>query len=257
MQPLFDEVKRLNLAQTIVEQVKQLILRGQLHAGQKLPSERELADQLRVGRSSVREATSAMLALGIIEIRPGEGAFIREDFPRSMLESIAWSSLMINGHSTDLLEARMAIEVATAELAALRSTPEERRRLHELVEQMPATTSAEAMVALDLEFHLLLAQASQNIVLREIVVGLQHLMRASMLQVLKSAEIKRLAIEQHRSLCEAIDRQAATEAAQIMRAHLTKDLTILGNLAPGPMASSLPTAPTAASSETSPRAESD
>lgn len=231
MGPLFDEVKRLNLSQTIVEQVKQLILRGQLRAGQKLPSERELADQLRVGRSSVREATSAMLALGIIEVRPGEGAFIRADFPRSMLESIAWSSLMINGHSTDLLEARMAVEVATAELAALRSTPEERRRLNELVEQMPATASAEAMVALDLEFHLLLAQASQNIVLREIVVGLQHLMRASMLQVLQLPEIKRLAIEQHRSLCDAIDRQAATEAAQIMRAHLTKDLTVLGKVA--------------------------
>lgn len=57
MQPLFDEVKRLNLAQSIVEQVKQLILRGQLRAGQKLPSERELADQLRVGRSSVRKVT--------------------------------------------------------------------------------------------------------------------------------------------------------------------------------------------------------
>ena len=94
---MFEEVKKLTVAETIVNQVKERILEGQLIPGQKLPSERELAEQLSVGRSSVREATSAMVALGIVEIRPGEGVFIRTDFPRSTIASIEWSSLMLTG----------------------------------------------------------------------------------------------------------------------------------------------------------------
>ena len=136
MSLLFNEVKKRSVSETIVEQVKQLILQGRLEPGQKLPSERALAEQLNVGRSSVREGTSALIALGIVEIRPGEGVFVREDFPRSTLESVEWSSLLLNGRSTDLIEARVAVEVATARLAAQRASVADQQRLMHLAEQM-------------------------------------------------------------------------------------------------------------------------
>jgi GntR family transcriptional repressor for pyruvate dehydrogenase complex len=221
---LFGEIERRTVAQTIIDQVKGLILQGKLSAGQKLPSERELAGQLGVGRSSVREATSAMLAMGIIEIRPGEGAFIRDDFPQSTLESVDWSSLMLNHASNDLFEARTAIEVNTAKLAALRATPRALDRLHRIVDQFAQAADLEAFVALDLEFHLALAEASQNMVLHDIIAGIQNLMRSSMLQVLRSDRMRRLSLEQHRVLYDAVARGAAKEAAQAMRAHLEKDL---------------------------------
>ena len=227
MSQLFNEVERRTVAQSIVEQVKELIQQGKLQAGQRLPSERELAEQLKVGRPAVREATSAMLALGIIEIRPGEGAFIRQDFPQSMLKSVDWSSLVLNQQTSDLFEARSAIEVTAARLAAQRATTEERQALRELVDRMAAAASLEDFVTLDLEFHLRLAQASQNVIFADIIDGIQHLMRSSMLRVLQADEMRKLSLQQHYDLCDAIDRGDAAEAEGIMRAHLRKDIASL------------------------------
>lgn len=224
MPNLFGEVERRTVAQSIVEQVKELILQGRLNSGQKLPSERELAEQLGVGRSSVREATSAMLAMGIIEIRPGEGAYVRPDFPQSMLDCVEWSALMLNQDSSDLFEARVAIETSTAGLAASRATREDKERLYQIVEQMAKAATLEEFVGFDIEFHLALAKASRNLVMHDILSGLHNLMRSSMLQVLDSMNMRELALEQHRSLCATIRQGTAKEAEQIMRTHLRKDL---------------------------------
>lgn len=221
---LFQEVKKASVSETIVQQVKDLILRGQLEAGDKLPSERELSEQLRVGRSSVREATSALLALGVIEIRSGEGVFVREDFPRSTLECVEWSSLLLNQHSDDLPEARICIEVPIARLAASRATPDERQHLRELVDQMAQATHLERFVDLDIGFHLALAEASRNVVLRDIVVGIQQLMQSSMLEVLQSERLRTLSNEQHRQLCDTLDRRSADDAEKVIRNHLQKDI---------------------------------
>jgi GntR family transcriptional repressor for pyruvate dehydrogenase complex len=224
MAQLFGEIERRTLAQSIVEQVKELVLQGRLNPGQKLPSERELAEQLGVGRSSVREATSAMLAMGIIEIRPGEGAYVRPDFPQSMLDCVEWSALMLNQHSADLFEARIAIETVTARLATARATPADKEQLDRIVEQMASAATLDEFVDLDIEFHLALAKASQNLVLRDILYGLHNLMRSSMLRVLESVDRRELALEQHRSLCATIGQGPANEAEQIMKGHLRKDL---------------------------------
>ncbi len=224
MSEMFSEVKRFSISETIVHQVKQLILKGQLLPGQKLPSERELAGQLGVGRSSVREATSALLALGIAEIKAGEGVFIRRDFPQSTLESFEWSSLMLNGHVNDFLETRLAVEVATAGLAAQRATPADRRLLKDLIAWMTLDIPLDEFVGYDIQFHLSLAQAAQNIVMYGVITGIQQLMRGSMLQVLQSKELRQTSMDQHRLICEAVQQGDITLAEQTMRAHLTKDV---------------------------------
>ena len=121
MAKLFNSVKRATVAETIVAQVKDLIIDGQLIAGQKLPSERELAEEFSVGRSSVREATSALVALGVAQARQGEGVFIRPDFPESVINSMDWSALMLRGQIADLIETRRAIELAIVRLATERA----------------------------------------------------------------------------------------------------------------------------------------
>ena len=220
---MFDPVKKFSVSETIIVQVKDLILQEKLKPGQKLPSERDLADQLGVGRSSVREATSAMVALGIVEIRPGDGAYIRSDFPRSMLESLDWSSLLLNGRSNDLVEARVIVERATARLAAQRATPEDRQRLGDIVTQMEAADTLIDYINLDLKFHVTLAQASQNHVLRDIIGSVQRLIRGSMVQVLQSQELLTLSMQHHRELYEAVNRGDAAGAEALMVAHLRKD----------------------------------
>ncbi len=125
MSKLFNSVKRATVAETIVEQVKELIIDGQLTPGQKLPSERELAEELKVGRSSVREATSALVALGVAQVRQGEGVFIRPDFPDSVIHNIEWSAYLLRGQMEDLIETRLAIvdTSADADIAAWCGAP--------------------------------------------------------------------------------------------------------------------------------------
>jgi GntR family transcriptional repressor for pyruvate dehydrogenase complex len=227
---MFNEVRQHTVSERIVEQVKELILQGKLRPGQKLPSERQLADQLGVGRSSVREAASAMVALGIVEIRPGDGAYIRSDFPSSMLESLAWSSLLLNGHSNNLVEARVILERATASLAAQRATTEDRQRLCDLVVQMESAATLDTYIELDLKFHVTLAESSQNHVLRDIIASIQRLIRDSMAAVLQSEEMYALSLQHHRSLSEAINRGDAAEAESLMVAHLRKDADFFAKL---------------------------
>jgi GntR family transcriptional repressor for pyruvate dehydrogenase complex len=227
---LFGEVRKSSVTETIVNQVKQRLLDGRLVPGQRLPSEREMAEQLRVGRSTVREATSAMVALGIVEIRPGDGVYIRSDFPQSTIASASWSSLVMTGHTHDLVEARRAIEVATARLASERATPQQLRDLHSQADQMDVASTLEEFIELDLAFHFTIAHASQNLVLREVMVGIQQLLRGSMVTILQTEEMRALSNRQHHSLCDALERRDADAAEAVILAHLKKHATVLSNM---------------------------
>ena len=83
---------------------------------------------------------------------------------------------------------------------------------------------------MDLDFHLALAQASQNIVLRDMVAGLQQLMRSSMQQVLQSDQLRQKSVEHHLLLCEAIAQRDVQQAEQTMRAHLQKDANFFASV---------------------------
>ena len=224
MAKLFNSVKRATVAETIVEQVKGLIIDGQLTPGQKLPTERELAESLRVGRSSVREATSALVALGVAQARQGEGVFIRPDFPESVINSIDWSALMLRGQIADLIETRRAIELAIVRLATERATQSDRRELNRLADAMNVSLDIDSFIERDLEFHLALAKSSQNMVMYNVIQGIQQLMRKSMTQVLQREDMRQIAVDQHRVIAAAIRDGDGERAAGAMEAHLLKDL---------------------------------
>ena len=224
MAKLFNSVKRATVAETIVEQVKGLIINGQLIAGQKLPSERELAEEFCVGRSSVREATSALVALGVAQVRQGEGVYIRSDFPESVIESMDWSALMLRGQMADLIETRLAIELTTARLASERASDAARLDLRRRAYEMHADMQLDAFIERDVQFHLALASASRNKVMHSVVQGAQQLMRKSMSQVLQSDDLRETSVRQHRIIADAVCDGDAATAVQTMEAHLMKDV---------------------------------
>ena len=88
----FKPIKTRRIYEEIVDQLKMMIIQGNLKPGDKLPSERELSEQLGVSRSSVREALSALEAMSILDIRSGEGTFVRETSQSATIEPLAWSS---------------------------------------------------------------------------------------------------------------------------------------------------------------------
>ena len=224
MAKLFSHVKRATVAETIVEQVKHLIIEGELTAGQKLPSERELAEELHVGRSSVREATSALVAMGVAQVRQGEGVYIRPDFPDSIINKIEWTSLLLRGEIEDLIETRLAVELATVRLATQRASQKTRNELHRLAHEMEVSMAIETFIERDLRFHLALANASGNMVMHSVVQGIQKLMRSSMLQVLQNEAMRHIAVEQHHAIARAICDRDIETAVRAMEEHLIKDV---------------------------------
>ena len=166
-----ERLPSLGIKERVAGQLRSLIEAGSLHAGERLPSERELAEQLGVSRSTVREAVQFLGALGLVEIRHGSGTFVRADgdLPSEWLQ---WTKRhQVEVH--ELLEVRRGLEAVAAELAA--------ERKHELEAMQEALADMEAaldgpdvpgLVEADLSFHTALAAASGNTALHHLAESL-------------------------------------------------------------------------------------
>src|SRR6267142_105801 len=117
-------IKSTRIYEEIVRQVKQLIAEGRFKSGDRLPPERELAEKFVVSRTSVREALRALESLGLIDIRPGEGTFVREVSIDALVGPLALLMTSQREAIGELFEARRVLEPAIAALAASRATPD-------------------------------------------------------------------------------------------------------------------------------------
>ena len=128
------------LSQKIYEEVAEAILHmiqtGQLKPGDKLDSVQQLAENFQVGRAAIREALTALRAMGIIEMRQGEGTYVREFGPAMLSFPISAAVLMNKEDVAHLLEVRKLLEVGAAGLAALKRTEEDLRAMQSTLEQM-------------------------------------------------------------------------------------------------------------------------
>src|SRR5256712_213293 len=118
-------IKSTRIYEEIVRQVKQMIAEGRLKSGDRLPPERDLAEKFVVSRSSVREALRALESLGLVEIRAGEGTFVREVSVESLIEPLALMMVSPREAIAERSEARHLLEPRIAALAARRRTDEQ------------------------------------------------------------------------------------------------------------------------------------
>src|SRR5512132_646502 len=130
-----EPVKSIRIYEDIVRQVKALIADGRLTSGDRLPPERELAERFRVSRTSVREALRSLQSRGLIEIRAGEGAFVRAVPGEARSEPLALGILPHREAVGELFEARRILEPAIAALAARRATPEDIAEMARILEE--------------------------------------------------------------------------------------------------------------------------
>src|SRR5205807_8261983 len=128
-------IKSTRIYQEIVRQVKAMIAEGRLKSGDRLPPERDLAEKFVVSRSSVREALRALESLGLVEIRAGEGTFVREVSVESLIEPLALMMVSQRGALAELFEARRLLEPGIAALAASRATLEEVSEMERILEE--------------------------------------------------------------------------------------------------------------------------
>ena len=147
-------IKSTRIYEEIVRQVKAMIAEGRLKSGDRLPPERDLAEKFVVSRTSVREALRALESVGLVEIRAGEGTFIREVSIDALVEPLALLMASQREATGELFEARRLLEPSLASLAAGRATPEEIQEMERILEEQAREIAAgRTGLAQDARFH--------------------------------------------------------------------------------------------------------
>lgn len=210
-----------------------MIQSGVLAPGDKLPTERSLAEQLGVSRSSVREALSALEVMGVIRSRPGLGNYVTDDLSSEAARR-EFEGLISEGGTVEILEARRLFEPDLAALAAQRRGADDLAVMRSCLAEMEARLNAgEDSWEPDWGFHAAVAAASQNPVVVAIVDLLGQRMTGELWQLMRERNLAssslrpRQYLEDHRAIYHAIEQHDHSEAARRMRQHLetiTRDL---------------------------------
>lgn len=202
---MFERLGKSSYPEQIADSIRETIVRKQLAAGDRLPSERALAEEFGVGRSSIREGIRSLAALGVLYVRPGEGTYVSTNLTSSVLHPLSWAIFLSDSLGHDLVEARKVIEPAIAELAAKRAEAQEIEALGVAYDKMVSSKgNPEALADADLAFHLTLAKMARNRLFHETLVGFQHLIRPLMAATLMSAADQEAALVQHAVILEGV-----------------------------------------------------
>ncbi len=208
------------LYRQIADQIGELIAKGEYAPGARLPSERDLAQQLGVSRASVREALIALEIDGLIDIRVGMGVFVT---PKRLMP--ANTSLIADPGPFEVIAARQLIECETAAMAARNATTADHARIEETLAMMEEEFSARS-TALDADclFHVRIAEACANSALAHVVQQLWNFRYSSMFRKIDehfdNPQRHAEAIEEHRGIVDAIIRRDADAARAAMHEHL-------------------------------------
>ena len=214
-------IKKTRLYEEVVGQLHQLIDDGKLKAGDRLPSERELAETFRVSRSSVREAIKTLENEGMVTSRPGSGTFITAVNVEAIIPPLA--SLLSRGKDAlvDLFEMRCLVEPSIAALAAERATPADIVRLKEIcAEQERQINRDTSAVDSDAAFHLTIGRATHNAALQRLVASIVEILKPIREQSLQTSGRAHKSLASHREILVAIERHDPELARQAMQRHI-------------------------------------
>ncbi len=224
----FRPIKSRKIYEEIVEQIKHLMGEGNLKPGDKLLSERELADKLQVSRTSVREALRALEMMGFVTIKPGEGTFVKETCTDSIIHPLAIFISIEKGSFLEIYEVRKILETASARLAAQRCSILELERMEQILKDMEKAfeeTDSEKGETSDAEFHFAIAEATQNTWLQRLMHTISDTVHRSISaareQIFLTPRNAPKILEQHRKIFEAIRKRDPVTAEQAMLEHLT------------------------------------
>lgn len=226
----------MSAVETAMQGLRAKIASGELAPGQKCPPEGELATQLGVSRSSLREAIRAMSALGVMEARHGSGTYVSSLEPAEILKGFALLVDLFPFDSVlELFEIRRALESHAAAGAAARSTPELMVELDDLVAKMEATDNSGDISDLDARFHEAICEAGGNLTL----TGLMRLFRSrgrhfNVFDSAEGASVRESSNKGHRDILEAIRTRDPASAATATAAHIAQTEFWLKKLRPVP-----------------------
>jgi len=219
---VFTPVRQSRASGEIVSQIERAIFAAELSAGDRLQSERELAEQFGVSRITVRDALRVLEARGLIRVKVGAmgGAFVADANTDRVAESISTMIRLKRMTLSELAEARKVVEAATAELAAQRADAASLSRLQQNVERSrPLLREPMTHADASMDFHVELARAARNEVLEATVEAYRELLVPA-IRDLRDEKSGRATQKAHEELVEAVRRHDSEGARDLMLTHL-------------------------------------
>lgn len=229
---VFEPVQPPSTFEETVERLGTAIRLGLLTAGSRLPAERDLAEQLRISRSTLRQALTTLVQSGHLVSRRGRGGgtFVSDTPPLAEdpggddpLGADAWATL----------DERVAVETGAVILACERAQEDDFARLGELVERMADAEDFEVYRRADIRFHIGVAEAARSPRLLTAMTEVQGQMSSLIGLIAHPDQVLTQSNEQHRRLVELMRRRDTTKAVKLMRRHIEGTEHILAGLLPG------------------------
>lgn len=226
-------IQRMSITDSVVADIKEMIMSGEYKIGEKLPTEMKLCDQMSVSRTCVREAIRVLQAIGYVEIRPGKGAFVA-NYQKSTDNSSLWYD--VEGVKFyDFMEVRMAIETLSVRLAVERATDKQIRELREIHTSFVEATEKRdmlKMIMLDELFHTKIITFTNNQLLININKQLLERFRIYRGDSFTNKMVYKNAVEPHERILLCFEMRNPSSAVEEMCKHLnitTQDMELIHN----------------------------
>lgn len=215
------EIQKISITDAVVANIKEAIEVGEYEPGKKLPTEAALCDEMKVSRSSVREALRILQALGYVEIKPGRGAFVTEKREEPKLERQWFDVEKIK--FVDFMEVRLVLENLAVRLAVERAAPkqiEELEQIHDSFCEACEKHELTKLIMLDEMFHTKIMLYTRNQLLINMNKELQDTCRVYRSESLMSEKLFDRAIGPHGKIVECFKNKDAKQAVIEMKRHL-------------------------------------
>lgn len=199
------------------------LLQNRLQIGDKIESDRALAEKMGVSREALREAMHVMAYLGMLDIRPGQGTYISGGDMSFFIIPMSWSFFLSEAQTDNVLVVRGQLEIKAAALAARCQNGALFARLQDIMHRSQVACmkrNLKAMQECDIEFHLCVAECSQNQVILSIIRTIRNLTKIISGREMENEEQMRDSLEEHREVYEKILAQDVKGAEEAMRRHM-------------------------------------
>lgn len=220
----FRPVSPEKLSTAVVRQVEELILKGILQPGKRLPSERELASRLDVSRPSLRDAIGQLQEAGLLIAKPGAGIFVADVLGSAFSPALLALFSRHEDAAMDYLSFRRDMEGLAAERAARLGSDTDLAVISAVFEKMEQTNGPEDEANLDAQFHMAIIEASHNVVMLHMMRSMYELLRGGVFynrQVMFKQQTKRaVLLDQHRAIHDALIARNAEGARLAVEAHM-------------------------------------
>lgn len=230
----------MGVVETTIDTIKQMIVDGRLRPGQKVPVEKDLADQLGVARNTLREAVRALIAMRVLQTRQGDGTYVTSLSPGLLLDGMGFAAdLHLDAGAGEFLHVRRILEPEATALAAARITDADLARLGDLLDEAELLAAADTvdhgkLIALDQDFHALINSHCGNAVLAAVIGNMSgSTVRARIWRGMSEPEAIQRTLREHRSVHRALLARDAERARLHAAAHILGVEDALADLRPG------------------------